>query len=1044
MRQRITIITACVLLTALNLFGQMSRTNYVKTTVMLDSVANGKNITIQYYDDYGRPRLKASPSTGNSYIFSDTDYDICGREYRHWLPFPQSVQPYISSYNDYIDAAQDFYQDADPNTERTYDALHRVATERRAGEEWHANNDGIRYTYRVNGNNSVKRYDAPLSAITLTKEGYYPAGTLASVLVTDEDGHTTETFTDELGRTVLERRDGNSDTYFVYNPLGLLRYVLSPQYQQKGNKAFYGYEYRYDSRRRVVKKILPGCKTIQYWYDKGDRLMFMRDERLTAARRYRFYFYDHLGRLCVQGTCSDCNRGNYHGFVNHSISVGGLCDTGYELEKNGAVTNPELEVCYYYDDYEFLNTASFNTVGSLLSAVGSHQNAHGLQTGSIIVASNGERIYTATYYDYEGRPADVRTVGLGNIYSRKTTAYTFTGKPLEVNTATTVNGTVFSVKAASTYTGNTDLPSTTSLSFGGGTEHRIAFMSYDGINRLRQNQRSGSAGTVSYTYNVNSWLTSITSPQFTEHLYYEDGPHTGCYNGNISSLQWTTANESITRGYKFSYDGQDRMTAGVYGEGSDIGSNANRYTERVAQYNKNGSPTALERYGKLDNGTFGKIDDLTLMYKGNRLLQVADAAPGLHYNGAFDFRDGANMQQEYTYDGCGSLTSDANKGIAWIDYDLTGMPRRIQFTNGNVTEYVYSVSGEKLRTIHRTAMPDISVPIGSTLELTAATTLNVDSTDYIGSMQLKNGQLDRYLFPGGFCTYPQNVTAASQPVFHYYTQDHLGNNRTVVNENGTLEQVTHYYPFGGIFGDATLNAGTQPYKYNGKEFDHTHGLDWYDYGARMYDPILLTWNAIDPLAEKYYNISPYAYCTNNPISYFDPDGKRVQIYQKNQKQVLGYINKLAQGTFAIDKKGYLYLAKSSNSKGFSKTYTESLVKAINNKDKTIIIYVDDHYYDNKGNKQDISQKGEGTTKEFYNGMIVVVISGKSYNGLVDKNGISISDEPEYILAHEIAGHAEPRLNNIGNGEVVNAVEIENIIRRETNKKERKEDPSHVQ
>lgn len=77
-------------------------------------------------------------------------------------------------------------------------------------------------------------------------------------------------------------------------------------------------------------------------------------------------------------------------------------------------------------------------------------------------------------------------------------------------------------------------------------------------------------------------------------------------------------------------------------------------------------------------------------------------------------------------------------------------------------------------------------------------------------------------------------------------------------------------------------------------------------------------------------------------------------------------------------------------------------------------------------------------------MIVVVISGKSYNGLVDKNGISISDEPEYILAHEIAGHAEPRLNNIGNGEVVNAVEIENIIRRETNKKERKEDPSHVQ
>ena len=231
------------------------------------------------------------------------------------------------------------------------------------------------------------------------------------------------------------------------------------------------------------------------------------------------------------------------------------------------------------------------------------------------------------------------------------------------------------------------------------------------------------------------------------------------------------------------------------------------------------------------------------------------------------------MQQGYTYDGCGSLTSDANKGIAWIDYDLTGMPLRIQFTNGNVTEYVYSVSGEKLRTIHRTAMPDITVPIGSTLELTAAATLSVDSTDYIGSMLLKNGQPDRYLFPGGYCTYPQNATAASQPVFHYYTQDHLGNNRTVVNEDGTLEQVTHYYPFGGIFGDATLNAGTQPHKYNGKEFDHTHGLDWYDYGARNYDAALLQWTSVDPFAAKYYNISPYAYCHNNPMIMIDPDGK---------------------------------------------------------------------------------------------------------------------------------------------------------------------------
>ena len=46
-----------------------------------------------------------------------------------------------------------------------------------------------------------------------------------------------------------------------------------------------------------------------------------------------------------------------------------------------------------------------------------------------------------------------------------------------------------------------------------------------------------------------------------------------------------------------------------------------------------------------------------------------------------------------------------------------------------------------------------------------------------------------------------------------------------------------------------------------------------DYGARQYDPLLLTWNAIDPLAEKYYSISPYAYCANNPVNAIDPDGR---------------------------------------------------------------------------------------------------------------------------------------------------------------------------
>ena len=87
-----------------------------------------------------------------------------------------------------------------------------------------------------------------------------------------------------------------------------------------------------------------------------------------------------------------------------------------------------------------------------------------------------------------------------------------------------------------------------------------------------------------------------------------------------------------------------------------------------------------------------------------------------------------------------------------------------------------------------------------------------------------------------------------------------------------MPQENSYSSFGGLFGEGTSNTN-QAYKYNGKELDRMHGLDWYDYGARNYDAALPVWTTVDPLAEKYYNNSPYAYCANNPISNIDPDGR---------------------------------------------------------------------------------------------------------------------------------------------------------------------------
>ena len=128
----------------------------------------------------------------------------------------------------------------------------------------------------------------------------------------------------------------------------------------------------------------------------------------------------------------------------------------------------------------------------------------------------------------------------------------------------------------------------------------------------------------------------------------------------------------------------------------------------------------------------------------------------------------------------------------------------------------------------------------------------------------------------------------SQFTLYHYNQDHLGNIREVVDANGTVQQVTNYYPFGAPFCESAsvMNADFQEYKYNGKEFDKMHGLNTYDYGARQHDPLLCRWDRMDPLCEKYYSVSPYAYCCNNPVNAVDVNGCDTVYYGMNGQPFL--------------------------------------------------------------------------------------------------------------------------------------------------------------
>lgn len=239
-----------------------------------------------------------------------------------------------------------------------------------------------------------------------------------------------------------------------------------------------------------------------------------------------------------------------------------------------------------------------------------------------------------------------------------------------------------------------------------------------------------------------------------------------------------------------------------------------------------------------------RIDDLSLSYNGNQLQAVNDQSVNSAYKNGFEFKDGAKQDKEYFYDSNGNLTKDLNKKIPDIRYNYLNLPARIEFEDGNSVSYLYNANGTKLRTMH--------VMDKDTL-----------TTDYLGNAIFENGVLTKLLTRQGYIT-------LSDKTYHYYIQDHQGNNRVVVDQSGTVEEENHYYPFGGVFAST---SSVQPYKYNGKELDRRNGLDWYDYGARMYDAALGRWNAVDPISSKFHALSPYIYCKNNPVSRIDIDGK---------------------------------------------------------------------------------------------------------------------------------------------------------------------------
>lgn len=947
---------------SVGILAQSTDQNYIVTTTPTVGVTDpntltdaNSNSTIQYYDGLGRPIetvQKAISPTGADLV-SGIEYDGFGRDYRHWLPASVSGSngAYVSNFGALAVSTNGGDSKPYATTNFELSPLNRVTGKYGAGNSWYAGkkNDSILYQtntgteviyFNVNSNNQLVRGGNGTT-------NYYAANTLYKTQVADPDGKITIEFKDKQGQVVLKHGiEGGQpiDTYYIYNDLGQLCYVISPEAVDKlttdlsdGNVILkqYCFLYKYDERGNCKYKKLPGCEPIYMVYDKADRLVLSQDGNQRGTYEWTFIKYDVLGRVIQTGKVTNSTSLTYLGTAYSTdlvIETTSTTGNGYTNNKTLG-TNPVILIQNFYDTYDYQNLAIYKNSSydliykDYLSDAtltgfdikynnvvnGIDLSAKGLLTGSSVAMLDGSAtLVTAMYYDDRGQVVQTRGNNRLGGYDYEYYSYNFTGQPTKkkhvhrttyIASDLTENYRYFYDKAGR--------QTSTRHKINTQNEIYLDSIQYDELGRMSKKILNGGGEAIDYTYNIRNWTKSITSPRFSETMYYQDAldGKSVYYNGNISAVKWGQGSTQNQK-YYYTYDGLNRMKKATYWPDET-------YNEEITQYDKNGNILALNRNGYVHDWESefpvytGTVDDLGFDYNGNQLRNVWDNVNDQDILNATtnDFRNGydENISEYYLYDANGNQYADLNKGIAWIQYNSLNLPSKIQFSNGNKNVYLYDASGVKLKATYSYAVNPMQIPLGeTTTENTGSNLSQTSYTDYCGNYIYENGKIKRILTPEGYIEasgiIPMNYIGTW--TYNYLLKDHLGNTRQrlcsnyisakspILNVYAGASSTIDYYPFGmemerigihygPLYAYAYLPGVVTPYLYNGKEMDRMNGLNEYDYGARWRDGALPPWTSVDPLAELYYSVSPYAYCKNDPINYIDPNGEFSEKWMAN-------------------------------------------------------------------------------------------------------------------------------------------------------------------
>jgi RHS repeat-associated protein len=886
---------------------------------------------VTYYDGLGRPieNIEINQSPLGKDMVQHINYDEFGRESKMYLPYTCSGS---GEFRDNIELRDlyDYYINQEgvahteyPFTEKIFDdsPLNRVIEQGAPGADWQIENTLIgnsghtlKYNYLTNHETEVKLWNvwvyAP--ACSLVGDSYYYENTLFKVVTEDENENIVHEFYNTSGNIVLMRSfEGVNvlNTYYVYDHLDRLRYVIPPKaYDVIGDVTFFEdqfteliYYYEFDKEGRLSKKKIPGAEVEYMVYDQRDRLVMTQDGNLSDKDKWKFIKYDILNRPIMTGVVQ-LSEITYDqlttAFETHDLNFESV-DLGepfkYTLNNSypeiAAISESDLLTITYYDNYECLNSYGYDyNLPAGFEDVSKEENPLNLVTGSIAWnLDKSEYFVTVNYYDEYKRVTQSISENQLNGIDVQTLQYDFIGNVTQTKLHHTINESLEPNEGIIWEFYEYDHARRLKKyyhQFGDNSADKVLMTAYtynengkqitkkihsedDGANYLQE---------VNYEYNIRGWLTKINDTNLSDNndlfgmeLVYNnsvsniDATIKENYNGNITGMFWNTNGTfREKRGYGFEYDNINRLKMATYGSETDW-SNTSNYFNTGYAYDKNGNIDQLIRYS--NNGSI--IDNLTYQYysNSNKIRAIGDAT-----SNTLGFDDGVAgyASDEYFYDANGNLDQDLNKNLSfnYNDINLCGGANRggIRFSFG------YDALGNKLTTTANISpMKDINYYVGPFNYL-----LHIQYATLPGGTTTQTFGLNYILTPEGRIT----IGDAGVINYEYFLKDHLGSTRIVFadySDDGVAEiiQEDSYYPFGmQMPGLSERTSGIQPnqYLYNGKELHQGIDLDWYDYGARMYDPIIGRWNVIDQFSNEAYSWTPYRYAFNNPTNFIDSDG----------------------------------------------------------------------------------------------------------------------------------------------------------------------------